>query len=91
MLVKIENCMTFCKVQRATYLKEIQPPPPLDKILLLFWNKNVLTEIYRNIQTFAFKVLQECGSWASRYGTAPFLKMFFPTPNKNIFAGKFVK
>ena len=63
-----------------------QPP---DKVLLLLWNKNI--EIYRNIQTLAVKVLQECSSWASRNGTAPFLQMFFLTPNRNMFAGKFIK
>ena len=36
------------------------PLSPPDKILLRLWNKNFLTEIYRNIQTFAFKVLEEC-------------------------------
>ena len=48
------------------------------------------TEIYRHIQAFAFKVLQECGSWASRNDA---LQMFFLTPNtnRNMFAGKFVK
>ena len=36
-------------------------------------------------------MLQECSSSASRKGTALFLKMFFQTSNKNMFAGKFVK
>ena len=44
------------------------------KVLLCLRNKNFLTEIYRNIQTFAFKVLQKCSSWASRNGAA---QMFF--------------
>ena len=101
----MKNCITFYEAQTAIRLKEIiqphpliplPPPPPShthtpDKILLLLWNKNFPTEIYRNIQTFAFKVLQECSSWASRNGTAPFLQMFFLTPNRNMFAGKFVK
>ena len=63
-------------------------PPPPDKILLFPWHKNFLTEIYRNIQTFAFKVFQECSSWASRNGA---IQMIFLTPNRNMFAGKFVK
>ena len=48
------------------------------------------TGIYRHIQAFAFKVLQVCGSWASRNDA---LQMFFLTPNtnRNMFAGKFVK
>ena len=33
---------------------------PSDKILLRLWKKTFFTEIYRNILTFAFKVLQEC-------------------------------
>ena len=64
-----------------------QPPIPPDKILLNLWNKNFLREVYRNIQTFAFKVLQESSSWASGNGA---VQMFFLTPNRNMFAGKFV-
>ena len=41
--------------------------------------------IYRNIQTFAFKVLQEGSSCASRNGA---VQMFFLTPNRNMFAVK---
>ena len=41
-------------------------------------------DIYRNIHTFSFKLLQECTSWASRNGA---VQMFFVTPNRNIFAG----
>ena len=33
---------------------------PSGKILLRLWKKTFFTEIYRNILTFAFKVLQEC-------------------------------
>ena len=32
-----------------------------------------------------------CISWASRNSTAPFLQMFFLTPNRNMFAENFVK
>ena len=66
------------------------PPTHLQpyKILLRLWNKHFLTEIYRNIQTFAFKVFQECSSWPSRNGA---VQMFFLTPNRNMFTGKFVK
>ena len=65
--------------QRAALRKLFSLPqspthPPSDKILLRLWNKNFLTEIYRNIQTFAFKMLQECSSLASRNGAA---QMFF--------------
>ena len=71
--------------------KIIQLPlnaPPPDKILLRLWNKNFLTKICRNIPTFAFKVLQECSFWVSRNGA---VQMFFLAPNRNMFAGKFVK
>ena len=44
--------------------------------------------MYRNIQAFAFKVLHECSSWASRNGAA---QIFFLIPNWNIFSEKFVK
>ena len=76
--------------QRATLRKLFslhQLPIPPDKILLNLWNKNFVREIYRNIQTFAFKVLQESSSWASGNGA---VQMIFLTPNRNIFAGKFV-
>ena len=93
--IKMKNCKTFYEAQTVIYPKEIiKPPPnpqptlPLDKILLRLWDKNFLTEIYRNMQIFAFKVLQECSSFASRNGAA---QMFFLTPNRNMFAGKFVK
>ena len=90
--IKIKNCKIFCEAQTATHLKEIiQPPPkphPLDKILPRLWNKKSLMEIYRIIQTFAFKMLQECSSWASRNGV---VQMFFLTPNRSVFAGKFLK
>ena len=42
----------------------------------------------RNIQTFAFKVLQECGSCGSKNGA---VQMLFLTPNRKMFAGKIVK
>ena len=88
----MKNCKRFYEAQTASRLKEIlQPPPthpPLDKILLPLWNKTVHKEIFRNIQTFAFKVFQECGSWASRNGA---VQMFFARPNRNMFPEIFVK
>ena len=74
--IKMKNCKLFCKTQIASHLKEIiQPfpiPPPPDKTLLRLWKKNFLKEIFRNIQTFAFKALQECSSWASRNGAVQY-------------------
>ena len=88
----MKNCKTFYETQTASNLQEmIHSSPrslPSDKTLLHLWNKHFLTEIYRNIQTFAFKVLQECSSWGSRNGT---VQMFFLTPNRNTSAGKFLK
>ena len=63
-----------------------QPPP--DEILLRLWNKNFITEIYRNIQVFTFKIVQECGFWASKNGA---VQVLFLIPNRDMFAGKFVK
>ena len=74
----MKNSETLYESQRASRFKEtIQPPPkpfPSDKALLSLWNKNFLTEIYRNTQAFAFIVLQECVSWTSRNGA---VQMFF--------------
>ena len=42
------------------------PHSPPDKILLRLWNKHFLTEIYTNIQTFAF---QEMVQWKCFSGT----------------------
>ena len=88
----MKNCKTLHEVQTASHLKEvIQSPPnlhPSDKTLLRLWNKNFLTEIYRNIKTFAIKVLQECGSWESRNGA---VQIFFLTPKRNMCAPKIAK
>ena len=85
-------CSSHISFNPTSHLKEIiQPSPtpiPPDRILLHLSNKNILREIYRNIQIFAFKALQDCSSWASRNGA---VQMLFLTPNRNMFAGKFVK
>ena len=85
-LIKMKNCKTFCKAQKASRLKDINWPtpisPPPDQILLRFWNKNFLKEIYRNIQTSTFKVLQECSSWASRNGAVQIV--FSDTKQKHV-------
>ena len=77
--------------QPATLRKLFSLPPnhpPPNKILLRLSNKTFLTEIYRNIEMFTFKVLQECSSWASRNGA---VQMFLLTQNRIMFAVKFVK
>ena len=75
----MKNCKTFCEGQTASCVKKIikplyHPSPEPDKILLRLWNKYFLTEIYRNIQTFAFEVLQEYSSWTSKNDA---VQMFF--------------
>ena len=88
----MKNGKTFYEAQTVVALRKFFSLPPThsppDKILLRFWNKNFLTEIYRNKQAFVFKVFQECSSWASRNGA---LQMFSLALNRNMFAGKFVK
>ena len=95
--IKIKNYKAIYEVQTVSCLKKIIQPPPnptphqikfLEQDLERVWNKNFLAEIYRNIQTFAFKVLQEYDAWASKNGA---VQMLFLTPNTNIFSGKFVK
>ena len=85
----MKNCKSFWKAQTASRLEEVIEPPPShtlpEKSLLPLWNKNFLKEIYRNIQTFAFNMLQECSSWASRCGA---VQIFFLRPNRNMFTAK---
>ena len=82
----MKNYKTFYEAQTAGCLKKnVQPQP--EKSFLRLWNKYFLTEIYKNIQTFAFKVLRKCSSWESRNGA---VQMVFLTPARNILAGKFV-
>ena len=45
--IKIKNCETASRL-REIILPHPKPPPPLDKILLCLWNKDILTEIYKN-------------------------------------------
>ena len=57
--IKMKDCKTF--YEKASYLKEIIQPArthsPRDIISLRLWNKHFLTGIYKNIQTFTFKLL----------------------------------
>ena len=86
--IKIKNCKTFCKAQTANRLKKfIQSPPHQNKPYYVS-ETNFFKETFRNIQTFAFKVLQECSSWVSRNDA---VQIFFLTPHRNMFARKFVK
>ena len=86
--MKMKNCKTFYETQTASRLKEIiQSPSTPHTNLATSLKQNFLREICRNIQTFAFKVLQESSSWASGNGA---VQILFFTPNRNMVAGKFV-
>ena len=50
--------------------------------------QNFITKIYRNMQAFAFKVVQECSSWESRKGV---VQLFFLASKQKMLARKFVK
>ena len=57
--IKMKNCKTFYKLtQRATPKEIIQPLQARQNATTSLEQKS-LTEIHRNIQTFAFKELQE--------------------------------
>ena len=82
----MKNCQTFYESQTVSHLQEItQPspnPPTSDKTLLRLWKKIYRdTEIYRDIQTFAFKVLQKSSSWVSRNGA---VQIFSLTSSRNM-------
>ena len=68
----MKNFKTFYESQTAISLKEI----------IQSSTKNFRAEIYRNIQTFAFQVLQERSTWASKNRA---VQMLFLTPTKNMF------
>ena len=84
--IKMKKFKTFYKPVTGSRLKEVITPPPTpptpDKRSLFLCYKNFLTEIYRNMQTFAFQVLRECTSWASRNGA---VQIFFLAPMRNMF------
>ena len=66
--------------QQSAWRKLFSPPP--NKSFLCLWDKNFRSKIYRNIQIFAFQVLQEYNSWTSRNGAA---QIFFLTPTTIMF------
>ena len=68
--------------QGHTWRKLLSSPFPSDKSFLRLWNKNFRMLIYGNTQTFAFQVLQECSSWASRNSAVQF---FFDPNRKHVF------
>ena len=59
----------FARPKQRSALRKLfplQPRKKLVKALLHLWNKSSFKGVFRNIQAFAFKMLQECRSWASR-------------------------
>ena len=89
--IKIKNCKTIYEVQTVSCLKRIIQPPTnpnphqikfLGQDLERVWNKSILKEIYRNIQTYAFKVFQKCNSWESRNGAVQ--TFFSDTKQKHV-------
>ena len=83
--VKWKIVKDFARLKQRTALRNLSRLPTFHphqiKPYYVFFK-----EIYRNIQIFAFKLLQECSSWASRNGL---VQIFETTQSK--FAGKFVK
>lgn len=77
----------FYKSQTVNRLKEIIQHPT-DESFLRLCNKDILTEIYRDMQTSDFQVIQECSSLAFRNGA---VQMYFLTPARSMFARKYVK
>ena len=71
---------------KGNYLA-LHPSPPY-KTFLRLWNKHFLTETYKHIQTFAFQVLGESSSWASRHGT---VQMFSDINQKHVYWRKVSK
>ena len=61
--------------QWAAFRKLFSPPP--DKSFFRRYT-GLLTEIYRNIHTFASPVFRECSSWASRNGAVQFFFLYQP-------------
>ena len=84
--IKMKYFKTFCEAQIASRFIELFSPPP-DKSFLHLWNINFLTEIYRNMQTFAFQMLVECSSRTFRNDA---VQMFFSDSNqKHLFYKNF--
>ena len=94
--ISIQIVQHFTRPKERAALRKLlslspTPPPTPNQIKSYYVSgpKTILqryTEIYRHIDID--KVLQECSSWASRNGA---MQMFFLTPNRKVFAGKFVK
>ena len=85
--IKMKNFKIFYEPQTASRLRKLFRFP-LHKSFFTIWKKEFLAEIYRNTETFAFQVFQECSSWVSRNGA---VQMFSLIPTRKMFAGKFVK
>ena len=83
----------FTRPKQQAALKKLFSLPPSQPLLThqvksyFFFGIKFFLPRYTE-QPFAFKVIQECISWASRKGA---VQIFFLKLSKNMFAGKFVK
>ena len=73
---KRQKIVEFPKISiKIKDFKTFFATPSPEKSFLRLCDKYFLKEFYRNIQKFAFQVLQECSSWASRNGAVQIFKM----------------
>ena len=79
--------LNFSRSKQRTAFRKLFSSPR-DKSILRLLNKNFMTNIYMNIQTFAFQMLRKCSSWTHRNRA---VQIFFLAPIKNMFAWKFAK
>ena len=78
----------FTRLRQGAALKKIILPLHTRWNLTASQQQKFVTKIYRNIQTFAFKVLQECSPWTFKKWCSG--NVFSDTKQK-ILAWKFVK
>ena len=62
---KMKNLEHFTSPKQRSARRKLLSPPS-DKSFLRLWDKSFRTEIYSNIQIFAFQVLRECSYWTSK-------------------------
>ena len=72
----------FTRLKQRAALKKIILPLHKKWNLTASQQQKFVTEIYRNIQTFAFKVLQECSPWAFKKWCSG--NVFSDTKQKNL-------
>ena len=70
------------KPREGSYSASPHATPYQIKLYYVSGTKIFVKKVYRNIQTFAFNVLKECSSGASRNGA---VQIFFLTPDRSVF------